>query len=279
MGEIFKFYSAIRVFVFSEKDAGDIFRIHCFGHWLPSQVHVEFSNHDFILPGDLPVRAQRFWEKRLIEHPAFFNGALCRLESYKDRPDSFVLHLSRTCYRDQIFCNEHTQEILQNYGEQALVRALGISVVIETADGFLPLMKRSEWLGEGAGLIDVFGGHVHPEEHSRDGVPEVFHAIADEIYTELALSSEECGEFVCIGLLENRQTRKPELVFETKLFLTMAELRRRAVRAEERVEYVEILEVSAPPTAVRQFLTQNATHFSPVGYGCLELFGRRRGWW
>lgn len=242
-------------------------------------MRIDFSNHDYILPGDLPARAQKFWDGLITRQPGFFNGALCRLESFDVSPARFELRLSRTGYRDLLFSNASTVEIIKDFGEQALARALGISVVIETADGFLPLMKRSASLGEGAGLIDIFGGHVHPDEHRRNNVPDVFYAIADEMNTELAIRSEECNEIVCIGLLENWQARKPELVFETKLSLTISELRFRASHAKERAEYVEILKVPAPPPAVRRFLTQNATHFSPVGYGCLELFGRRRGWW
>jgi hypothetical protein len=257
----------------------DIFRIHCLGRWLPSQVLSNFSNHNFILPGDLPARAQKFWDELVSRRPGFFNGALCRLESFDASPAQFELRLSRTCYRDLLFCNEHAAEILKSFGEQSLVRALGISVVIETADGFLPLMKRSEKMGEGPGLIDVFGGHVHPDQHAQHGIPDVFLAMADEMHTELGLLSEHCDGFSCIGLLENWQTRKPELVFEARLRLTLAELHLEATHAKERDEYVEILAMAAKPQESKAFLEHNAKKFTPVGYGCLSLFGMLRKWW
>jgi hypothetical protein len=140
-------------------------------------------------------------------------------------------------------------------------------------------MKRSEWLGEGAGLLDVFGGHVHPDEHARNGLPNVFFAIADEAHTELALSPQDFESISCIGLLENWQTRKPELVFETKINLTMEELRETATSAKESKEYVEILSVRSSADEVEEMLKQQRASFSPVGYGCLAMFGKLQNWW
>ena len=257
----------------------DTFRIHCLGHWRQRHVRIFFSNHDYALPGPLLRRAQEFWAERLTKFPHFFNGALCRLEKYEATPDTLHLHLSRTCYRDLLFCNERVQEILEAFDEASLVRALGISVIIETADGFLPLMQRSQTLGEGAGLIDVFGGHVHPDDHARNGVPDVFHAIADELHTELNLTSEDFDEIYCVGLLENWQTRKPELIFETKIKLTFDELREKARHAKEGDEYVEILAVTAKPQEIKTFLKRDAEKFTPVGHGCLILFGLLHKWW
>jgi len=265
--------------VFAKIDAENTFRIHCLGQWRSSQVQVTFSNRDYALPGDLPNRARQFWDEKLARGAQhLFNGALCRLDAFEASSESLQLHLSRTCYRDLLFSNAHATEIIESFGEQALVRALGISVVIETADGFLPLMRRSASLGEGAGKIDVFGGHVHPDEHAKNGAPDIFYAIADETQAELGLRAEQCGEFFCIGLLENWQTRKPELVFETKLKLTMEELRAAASFAKERGEYVEILAVPAGGKQVESFLQQNAPAFASAGLGCLVLLGKLRQW-
>lgn len=261
----------------------NIFRIQCLGHWLPSQVRVEFSNRDYVLPGDLPGRAQRFWDEAVAtRHDSLFNGMLCRLDAFAASAESLRLDLSRTCYRDLLFSNSHVKEIVQDFGERALVRALGISAVVETADGFLPLMRRSASLGEGAGKIDVFGGHIHPDEHVRPygpGVPDVFLAIADETHNELGIMPDEHGDMSCLGILENWLTRKPELVFAARLPLSMEELRVAAANAEERHEYVELLGVPARGDAVEKLLQQEKASFAPSGYGCLVLFGKLRKWW
>jgi len=257
----------------------DIFKIDCIGRWRSSQVHIDFSNHEYVLPGSLPTQARIFWDDLIKRRPRFFNGALCRLDRYAAGADAIQLDLSRTCYRDLLFCNAHVQDILNDFGETALVRALGISIIIETADGLLPLMQRSDTLGEGAGLIDVFGGHVHPDEHARNGAPDVFHAIADEVYTELNLKPEDCGEIFCVGLLENRLTRKPELIFETKISMTGDALREKSRHARERDEYTEILLVPADARAVQNMLRQQGSQLTPVGYGSLALLGELHKWW
>ena len=260
--------------------ADDLFRLHCLGRWQPSQVTVDFVHRDHVLPGDLPARAQQYWESTLAPRlPGLFNGALCRLDGFDVDPAKFNLRLSRTNYRDLLYCNAHLAELVAVYGEETMSRALGISVVIETADGFLPLMRRSVGVGESPGTIDVFGGHPHPEHHARNGVPDVFVAIADEMRTELGLLPEAAGEISCIGLLATLHTRKPELVFETRLALSMAELRRAARQAQEAAEYVELLAIPARAGDLEALLTRDKGSFSPSGYGCLVMFGLIRNWW
>lgn len=259
------------------------FRIQCLGHWLASRVQVAFANDEFVLPGNLSSQAQQFWDETVASgRSCLFNGALCRLDAFAVSAESLRLHMSRTCYRDLLFCNACAAEIVRDFGEDALVRALGISAVVETADGFLPLMRRSTALGEGAGKLDVLGGHVHPDKHVRPprrGKPDVFLAIIDETCTELGLTPDQCGEFSCIGILENSLTRKPELVFATKLLLSMQELRMTAAHAEEGHEYVELLGLPARADDVKQFLLQHRARFAPSGYGSLALSGKLRMWW
>ena len=42
--------------------------------------------------------------------------------------------------------------------------AIGVGAICETIDGFVVLMLRSNWTGEGAGKIDRPGGHPEPLE-------------------------------------------------------------------------------------------------------------------
>ncbi len=41
--------------------------------------------------------------------------------------------------------------------------ALGVGIVVETSDGFVVMMERSNTVAEGAGLIDIPGGHPEPQ--------------------------------------------------------------------------------------------------------------------
>ncbi len=40
---------------------------------------------------------------------------------------------------------------------------MGVGIVVVTSDGFIVMIKRSGSVGEGAGLVDVPGGHPEPK--------------------------------------------------------------------------------------------------------------------
>jgi hypothetical protein len=255
------------------------FRIHLSGNWPRSRVQINYQPIEYILPDKLARLALTFWESELAKaNRHLFNGALCRLENFSQNNGTLQLSLSRTCYRDLLFSNANTDELLRVLGEGGPARALGISAVIETVDGFLPLIRRSEHVGEFPGGLDVVGGHVHPDEHARDGVPDVFVAIADEVHAELGIPFSQLGDFVCCGLGENWPHRKPELAFFLALPLTMKEVRQSAPSAREADEFTELFAVRAEKASLQHFIAENASRITPSAPGCLQLYGRLKNW-
>jgi hypothetical protein len=256
------------------------FRIHLIGNWPRSRVQANYQPTEYIFPDKFARLALAFWESELAKaNRHLFNGALCRLENFSENNDTLQLSLSRTCYRDLLFSNANTGELLQTLGENGPSRALGISAVIETADGFLPLIRRSERVGEFPGGLDVVGGHVHPDEHARDGVPEVFFAIADEVHAELGIPLHLLDDFICCGLGENWQHRKPELAFFLALPLTMKEVQQLASNAREADEFTELLAVRAEKASLQRFIAENAARITPSAHGCLQIYGMMKNWW
>jgi len=201
-----------------------------------------------------------------------FNGQLFRLESFEASVGQLKLVLGQTCYRDQIYCNAHTQTLAQAYGENVLARGLGVSAIVITHDGFLPLMRRGQRVGEEPGKIDVFGGHAHPDLHVREGRPDLFGAIADEIIAELNVAPEDLAENFCCGLVENLRTHKPDLVFEIFLRNTREEIARRAARALEAEEVAELFFIPREIEAVKNFLANCAQELTPSAHGTLTLY-------
>ncbi|GEM_PF-466417 len=255
------------------------FCIHLSGSWSPSQVQIDYQPVEYIFPGEFSGRAVEFWEQRITggqQH--LFNGALCRLENFREHDGVLQLTLSRTCYRDLLFSNAHTEELIASLGETGPVRALGISAIIETADGYLPFIRRSAHVGEAPGGLDVIGGHVHPDEHAHCGIPDVFFAIQDEMQAEAGLQADLLGDFICCGLAENRLHRKPELAFFVSLPLTLPELRLLAKNAREGDEYTELLAVRADKADLQKFIFEHYKSITPAKHGCLQLYMRLRGW-
>ncbi len=255
------------------------FRIHLTGNWPRSRVQINYQQTEYIFSDKFARLALAFWESELTKGNQYlFNGALCRLENFSQINGTLQLSLSRTCYRDLLFSNAHTGELLTEFGESGPVRALGISAVIETADGFLPLIRRSERVGEFPGGLDVVGGHVHPDDHLRDGVPDVFFAIADEVHAELGIPHHLLDAFICCGLAENWLHCKPELAFFLALPLTMKEVQELAASAREADEFAELFAVRAEQTSLQRFIAENAARITPSAHGCLQIYGRLKNW-
>ena len=255
------------------------FRILLSGNWAPSQIQITHSPTEYTFPVDFARRAESFWNEILQEGKLrVFNGALCRLEKFGEQNGNLQLSFSRTCYRDLLFSNAHTAELIAALGENGPARALGISAVIETADGYLPIIRRSAHVGEGPGALDVIGGHIHPDEHFRDGVPDVFVAIKDEIHAELGVPLDLLDDCHCIGLTENFRHRKPELAFFARLPLTMAEIRQLAQQAPEGDEYSELLAIRVDQSTIEKFMVEHGDNLAPATLGCLQLYRQMQDW-
>lgn len=255
------------------------FRIHLSGFWNSSQLQTTYRPTEYFFSIDFARRAEAYWDELVAEGKRYlFNGALCRLEEFSADNDCLQLSFSRTCYRDLLFSNANTTELIAALGENGPVHALGVSAVIETGDGFLPIIRRSAHVGEGPGALDIIGGHIHPDEHVRDGVPDVFLAIKDEIRAELGVALDLQDGCVCIGLTESFRQRKPELTFFVHLRLTMAEIRRLAQQAPEGDEYAELLAIRADPATIKKFMIDHDNNIASATLGCLELYMKMKGW-
>lgn len=253
------------------------FRILCQGRWRPNQVLAQYHSEPYQLPAPHEALAISHWQTLLARNEQrLFNGALFRLENFATATEQLQLTLGHTCYRDQIYCNAHTAALVQAYGTNVLARGLGVSAVVTTCDGFLPLMRRGERVGEEPGKLDVFGGHAHPEQHLREGKPDLFAAIADEIVAELNVAAHDITENMCCGLVENLLTYKPDLVFEIGLRTTRAEIARNAAHAPEVEEVAELLFLPNELAPLQTFLTEHQLALTPSAQGTLALFAAMR---
>ena len=252
------------------------FKILCAGTWRPEQVAVHDSARAFVLPQPHADRAEDYWQTLLaVGDKHLFNGQLFRLESLDATSGSLSLHLSRTCYRDQIYSNAHAEQLLGEFGTHSLAHGLGVSALVLTADGYVPVIRRGQHLGEEPGKLDVVGGHAHPDQHIRDGRPDLFRAIVEELETELNLPASELSANVCCGVVENRQIRKPDLVFLTRTRATMGRLENQIAFAAEADEIAELLALAVAPAEITRFLETHQEQLTPSACACLHLLAKR----
>ncbi len=255
----------------------ETFRILCQGRWRPKQVLAQYHSQPYQLPSPHKARAVSYWQALLArDEQHLFNGALFRLENFAASTEQLQLMLGHTCYRDQIYCNAHTSALVQAHGANVLACGLGVSAVVMTSDGYLPLMRRGECVGEEPGKLDVFGGHAHPDQHLREGKPDLFAAIAEEIVAELNVAADDITRNTCCGLVENLLTHKPDLVFEIALRTSREEIAAVAAHAPEAEEVAELLFLPNETAALQNFLAAHRFALTPSALGTLALFAAMR---
>lgn len=248
------------------KNSAPLFRLLCQGRWLPCQVKITFQDHFHMLPPPHAERAEAFWrELSANAGNHFYNGELFRLEDFSASLQLLEMRLTRTCYRDQLYNNVHLPEL----GEAAATRGLGVSAIVVTADDYTPIIRRSMHLGEAPGMLDVIGGHAHPNLHLREDKPDLFAAIADEVTAELGLKLNDVVVECCNGIVENPATLKPDIVFLTRITPTMAQLEQLVKQASEAEEFTELLAVRV--SAVAEFMAAQRAELTPPALGCLTI--------
>ncbi len=244
----------------------------CSGHFVKHQVSIEWSSDKRVLPSDVRSQIEAYWDVE-IEHSSkrafIFNGALCRLDHWGCENSVFNLELSPTNYKELLYSNQFTALIEEEFGASYLCKALGVSVILDTQDDHVILIERGQDVGESPGLIDVIGGHVEPPEHVASGSPDPFIGIEDELLEEVGLNSDDYTGMACLGLIETRMTKKPEMVFTTTCDMTARE----AIKAGMQKQPGEIAKfLCIDKKELENFLIKNMENFSPSAVGALWLY-------
>ncbi|XP_066575158.1 uridine diphosphate glucose pyrophosphatase NUDT22 [Amia ocellicauda] len=149
-------------------------------------------------------------------------------ETEEDEKEGAVLTLclGLTCYRDFLGTNwsEGARGLRARgqaqYGDPLalLAQPLGVGGVVITGDGGVVFLRRSQRVGEAAGLIDIPGGHPEPtvvvpgvgedsvtlEQLSEEGVlKELFSSILNEIRDEVNIPLQYLSEPLLLGIALN----------------------------------------------------------------------------
>ncbi|MDQ7053291.1 MAG: hypothetical protein Q9P14_10495 [candidate division KSB1 bacterium] len=223
-------------------------------------------------PADLHPEIDIFWQRKLAENPALFNGRLAALVNAVQRNRQLELTLGITSYRYLLFSNAHAEAWRSSGQQHRLSRALGISAVVETADDRMLLMQRSQTVGEYPDRLDVFGGHIDiPEQPSASHPPDVVLAIREELRHELGITAAAIRHECCIGLAENSHNCKPELIFWTRLHLDTEAVRQSAREATEADEYVQLLAIPLRDLETGWF-AENRRRLTPSAEASLALY-------
>ena len=186
------------------------------------------------------------------------------MDDWQIEQDHLILNLGHTNYKELLYSNHQTL----NGKEDFISGALGINVVLVSADAQVILIKRSSVVGEFPGKLDVLGGHIHPVEHVVSGTPDPFCAIQSEIAEEI--NPDFSGySITCTGLIETVVNKKPELIFLATSSLSSQEILELGVK-NNCPEIAKFLTVSCENLTA--FLETRVDDFSPSAFGALCLY-------
>jgi hypothetical protein len=223
------------------------------------------------------------WARREAEAAAtgrlLFPGPLCRLDAFATAGETLRLTLGPTDYREFLGTNVAGLATIQarhpRDWRDYLADPLAVCAALVSADGWLPVMRRGEQVAEYPGFYHVVGGHPTPAHDDGVGGVSPFLALHEEIAEETGLAPGEIAELVCLGLIRNRATAKPELVFEARLALDRAAIEARLASLGGSPEASAWVWLNDEPAAIAAFLTREAARIAPAGAACLTVYARR----
>lgn len=261
----------------------DAFRVLLTGTFREGDVRVAWDETPFPFPADLRRLIEETWAREQARAQAagqvLFPGPMCGLRGWVHADGQLRLDLRRTDYREFVGTNRNLGTVLPRFGGDALVNGIGVNAAAVTGDGFLVLLRKSQRVFDRPGMLDVPSGGINPVEHRVDGIPDVFYAMRDELAAEVGLGQDNIGEVLCLGLVEDCEFAKPELIFKTSLGPPRSILEARWAHAREGFESSGLVFIENTANALRSFLDSAWAELTPGAQASLTLHAAHRGFW
>jgi 8-oxo-dGTP pyrophosphatase MutT (NUDIX family) len=240
---------------------------HAVGDWQPGQLDLSWAatSSRRIVPEVERVIEETWARVSSRAGVQLFDGPMCRMESFEPSPQRLRLTLSTTSYKPFVGTNLHNPHLVKTHGRDVLANPVGVSALLETADGFLMLGRRNDSVAYYPSRVHPFAGALEP----RDGA-DAFGAVHRELHEELHLDASDVSDLRCTGLVEDAALLQPELIFNARCRLT----RDAVERAMDRVEHDSTWAVAGDAGAI-ETATGDAA-LTPVAVASLLLWGRLR---
>jgi len=261
------------------RDCGTFF-LDVVGAFGPQDVTIEWSEERRATNEEVERLIDQAWELAVWQARKagqnLFNGQLCRLIRYAAEADRLVLTLGRVSFKEFVGTNQTQANVRYLHGPEVLADPLGVSGTLRTQDGFLILGRRSHRVVQYAGRIHPIGGSVEPREAGAGaggGLPDPFETILRELQEETAVAPEKVTDRTLLGLVRDKHTVQPELVFDISVAVDARDMYQIATMAEDTEEHSELVPVRDHPAGVVTFLEQHFNDLTPIGLASLLLHG------
>jgi len=218
------------------------------------------------------------WQARKAGQ-SLFDRPLCRLVSYCAHDGRFDMTLGPVSYKEFVGTNQTQAYVRYIHGPEVLADPLGVSAAVVSSDGFLLLGRRSTPVMRYPERIHPIGGTVEPCDDNA--TPDPFASMLFELIEETGVSLDAVEDITLLGLIRDKNTIQPELIFDVKVGVDAATIRQSALTAIDAEEHTELVPVRDHPAAVVTFLQQSFSDLTPVALATLLLHGQRHwgsGW-
>ncbi len=241
------------------------FDIRATGDWGPTQIIAQWVPSTRVIHPQVDRAIEAAWSAASSRKGIhLFDGPMCRLERWNATPDRLDLSLSPTSYKPFLGTNLHNTHLADQFGADVLANPVGLSTIIQSADGWLLLGRRSSAVAYYPDRVHPFAGALEPA-----ATVDVVSEVRRELREELSMRENQITNIRCIGLAEDRSLRQPELIFLTRSPLTRGQVESNLDQSEHR----SVFAVAADRHDVRRVITDPA--LTPVAEAALALWLNR----
>lgn len=223
-----------------------------------------------------------------------------RLYSVKGGHELLELYLGLTDYMDYL-CTNHNSRLNKKLialgmtdfknPDAYLSNALGNVALLETSDGKIALLERSQTISTFQGYYDLPGGHPEPDimqtvdnesVYWQIASNELFDSIIREVMNEVNVRYEDILNTWCIGFVRSLEDgRTPEMVFYIPVSLSSDELLRRYEEGGPEADEsnsIMLLDYNCSSIASNNFssIDRHITNMTAATRGALSLYARMK---
>jgi len=154
---------------------------------------------------------------------------------------------------------------------------LSSCTAIVTSDGYLPVGMRGKAVAIYPSVPHIIGGYVKVNGNNKPDFTvkdvDLFANMLKELREELAISQEEVASADFLGIVRNRITRGPEMMYLMKVALTASEVESRwKTKSKDKYEHRNITFYRKED--LPKFLRENEGKMVPSGEATLALYDK-----
>jgi hypothetical protein len=238
-------------------------RFQAIGRWEHEQVRTRWVPESRPRHAEIDAIIEREWEQAGARPGLqLFDGPMCRLEHYT-AGKTIELDLSPVSYKVFWGTNLTNAWLGEKYGHESLANPVGLSCVVQSADGFLLLGRRNATVAYYPSRVHPFAGALEPS-----GNVDVFAEIRRELNEELKIEPKDIANLVCLAIIQDVSMGQPELIFSAKISSSRQELEERL----DATEHVSIVAIEPDEKKLEEAAGDSA--MTPVAVGTILLWGR-----